>query len=494
MLNKQQIVEDIGYFAREVLGITLHDKQKELITSSAKRIIACCGRKFGKTEASIIKAVHTAIVKPASRILIVSTGEREAKEVLSRLKRMIEKSPLSGIIVDENKSEAKFSNESEVICLPNNPATIRGYSDVRLIILDEASLLQKEIDTAVEPMGITLPDSQLMMIGTPFSKHHFFYEYWTKGNKQNDESIVSFHYPSSCNPHIPAKELQWLKENKSEIIWRRDYMAEWISDMEAFFPMEILEGAILDYPLEYYYAGATKVNVVIGIDWGRKWDQTVVIGLSLLKEFTDHSRPAQDTWFISLFKAFPPNTSWAEMMEGIEILSDNFDIVMCHSESLGLGSQATETLKEWRKFDVREVKTTNAVKQQMFDLIYALLLQGRLILPREPELIRQLSNLRINITESGQSQIRHSEDYKHDDYADALGFAALATKNKFIPESAYTDKKINPDSNRKIPERPIATRLFRAMVCGQDGSRYEPKPEMKPNRRRFPYYIATSGS
>lgn len=111
-----------------------------------------------------------------------------------------------------------------------------------------------------------------------------------------------------------------------------------------------------------------------------------------------------------------------------------FDVRYLVSELNGVGAAPTETLtmQAWAKRELRTrvvgVHTDARRKESAFGTIKLLLQQGRLVLPRHPELLRQLASLQFEERESGQTRIAVPENLGHDDLALALAQAVSAIK------------------------------------------------------------------
>ena len=71
-------------------------------------------------------------------------------------------------------------NGSRIEALPGTEKTIRGFSGVDLLIVDEAARVADELYYAVRPM-LAVSGGRLMMLSTPFGKRGVFYEEWTGG-------------------------------------------------------------------------------------------------------------------------------------------------------------------------------------------------------------------------------------------------------------------------------------------------------------------------
>jgi hypothetical protein len=84
---------------------------------------------------------------------------------------------------------------------------------------------------------------------------------------------------------------------------------------------------------------------------------------------------------------------------------------------------------------VEPVATTAKVKEDAFGFIKLLLQQQRLMLPRHPSLLRQLSALEFSMTEGGSMRIAVPERAGHDDVAMSLALAVLPLmSDELVPQ------------------------------------------------------------
>ena len=74
----------------------------------------------------------------------------------------------------------ELENGSRIITLPGSEKTIRGFSGVGLLLVDEASRVADELYFAVRPI-LAVSGGSLMVLTTPYDKRGVFYEEWTGG-------------------------------------------------------------------------------------------------------------------------------------------------------------------------------------------------------------------------------------------------------------------------------------------------------------------------
>src|ERR1035437_11088243 len=74
-------------------------------------------------------------------------------------------------------------NGSRIVGLPGTEPTIRGFSAVSLLLVDEASRVSDEAYLAVRP-ALATSDGALWLMSTPWGKRGFFYEAGTNGGPE----------------------------------------------------------------------------------------------------------------------------------------------------------------------------------------------------------------------------------------------------------------------------------------------------------------------
>lgn len=424
-LELKQCKEDIAYFAKEVVGVDLWPHQLEFMTSKSRIVVVASARQVGKSTACAIKAIHTAF-SHQSKVLVVSPSLRQSGLMFATIRQYIQEAELlRGSLVDDTKTYIKLSNGSELWCLPDSPAQIRGFSKVSTVIVDEANFCSQELLRAVQYSLLTVQGSQLFMISSPWSTQHWFYRYYQDGQDKKDPTIASFHYTYESSPLIQKDYVERMKDKITEEEYKTEVLGEWIGDEDAYFDYELVESCIADYDL----VDPTHVKEGVvwgGVDWAaRGRDDTVVMFVSKL-HLSDLDPGLKGSVFIVPYYEAYKKTNYSVVIERIIKLSKNFFIQKMISETNGIGDMPSQTL-EGEGIQVEGLFTTAQNKVNGYGRMKILMQAKRLLIPREPELIKQLTNLRYTISESGASMsIAHSKQYPKDDYCDALMFALLA--------------------------------------------------------------------
>jgi hypothetical protein len=162
-------------FAMSV-GIEPDDWQIAVLASDHPRKILCCGRQTGKSTVGAVLAVHKALSTPGATVLVVAPGERQAKLLFSKARRLYELAGHPLPAHSERRTGLELSNGSIIEALPAVERTTRGYS-VDLLICDEAAAVQDVDYHGILPALIATQGEQVLL-STPRGKRGFFYEIW----------------------------------------------------------------------------------------------------------------------------------------------------------------------------------------------------------------------------------------------------------------------------------------------------------------------------
>ena len=130
---------DPAVFATTRLGFSPDEWQIKAMRSTSKRILLNCCRQSGKSTTTAIIALHTAIFRPGSLILLISPSLRQSRELFVKVTGFLKALNHRPNLDEDNKLSITMANKSRVVSLPSSPETIRGFSAVDLLIEDEAA-------------------------------------------------------------------------------------------------------------------------------------------------------------------------------------------------------------------------------------------------------------------------------------------------------------------------------------------------------------------
>jgi hypothetical protein len=221
-------------------GIVPDAWQADLLRSDAKQMILLCSRQSGKSTVSSILAIHEAIYQPNSLILLLSPSLRQSQELFRKLKDVYNalESNVLPQTIEESALRTEFDNGSRIVALPGKEATIRGFSGVSLLVVDEASRVPDELYQAIRPM-LAVSGGRIVLLSTPFGKRGFFYSEWTDG--------ADWHRTRITAEQCPRISPEWLENEKRTIpdFWfKQEFLCEFVETLDSVFSYGDIEAAL----------------------------------------------------------------------------------------------------------------------------------------------------------------------------------------------------------------------------------------------------------
>ncbi len=219
-------------------GFTLDAWQRDVLTSTAHQQILLVTRQGGKSTCSSIRALHRALYTPASLVLLLAPSYRQSKEVFRKVKDALAALPFSAPLASESALELEFTNFSRIVALPGKEATIRGFSGVSLLIVDEASRVTDELIFAVKPM-LAVSGGDILLLSTPWGKRGQFFETWENGGEAWQRTKVTAY---DC-PRISSEWLEQERLSIPEHVFRSEYLVEFVETSDQVFSYDDISRA-----------------------------------------------------------------------------------------------------------------------------------------------------------------------------------------------------------------------------------------------------------
>src|SRR6266446_2752646 len=231
---------DAVAFVREKLAFD-PDEQQMAVLRGGKRGILNCTRQFGKTTVAALKAVHRAYSEPGSLTLLLSPSGRQSGEFIRKAKEFVRRLGIPVRGDGDNKASVLFPNGSRIIGLPESAAKVRGFSNVSLLMFDEASRVTDETYLTMRPT-LAASDGDLWLMSTPNGKRGFLYEEWAHGGPAWERILAT-------GPDCSRLEKRFLEEEraKSERHYRQEYLCEFVEREGAAFSQESIDKAFQDF-------------------------------------------------------------------------------------------------------------------------------------------------------------------------------------------------------------------------------------------------------
>jgi len=164
----------------------------------------------GKSTVVAMLGLAEAVFVPFTKVLLVSRSHRQSKElfgIVTEFYRRLGKPMLARL----NSEEVLLANHSRIVSLPCREETIRGYSHVSLLVIDEAARVPDDVYRAVLPM-LAVSNGRLVCLSTPYGKRGFFYDAWSRGGDDWARIEVPAERISRISSQFLARERRALGE------------------------------------------------------------------------------------------------------------------------------------------------------------------------------------------------------------------------------------------------------------------------------------------
>jgi hypothetical protein len=217
-------------FARRA-GLDPDGWQEELLRGDHRQIILLCARQTGKSSVSALLALYQALSRPGSLVLLLSPSLRQSQELFRKVKDAYAPagSEFCPVAV-ESALRLELANGSRIVSLPGKESTIRGFSGVALLVVDEAARVPDDLYHAVRPM-LAVSGGRLILLSTPFGKRGFFHHEWTDGGPEWHRVKVT---AENC-PRIPKDWLGREREAIGEWWYQQEYQCEFVETDDQVF-------------------------------------------------------------------------------------------------------------------------------------------------------------------------------------------------------------------------------------------------------------------
>jgi hypothetical protein len=220
------------------VGLQLDDWQAEVIRARPKRGLWLCARQTGKTTTALLTTLWTVLYEAPALCLIISPSLRQSSEAFRSFMQLYRKLDGAPRLTSESALRCEIEGGSRVVSLPGTEKTVRGYAGAKLIVCDEAARIDDTLMAAIRPMLATV-DGSLLMLSTPAGKRGTFFTSWTEGGDDWQRVRV----PASACRRLPAWFLEEEKRELGDLMFRQEYLLEFLDDGLAVFPFELVERA-----------------------------------------------------------------------------------------------------------------------------------------------------------------------------------------------------------------------------------------------------------
>lgn len=244
------------------VGLEPDPWQKDFVRSVSPRVLLNCCRQSGKSTSTASLALHTAIFESESLILLLSQAERQSKELLLKVLQQYRALGRPVPADAENKLTLELSNGSRILALPGKDGdTIRGYSGVRLLVVDEASRVSDMLYRSIRPM-LAVSGGRLLGLSTPFGKRGWWYEAWASTQKWHRFQVTA----EQC-PRITPEFLEEERATMGALFYSSEYDCKFVDNISQVFATDLVDAAF-SHDVDPWFPAMGGSNVwVSSSDW-----------------------------------------------------------------------------------------------------------------------------------------------------------------------------------------------------------------------------------
>jgi hypothetical protein len=464
LLNDRSLSEWQRTILKSIYGLALNDKELLIYQEGTGRDIylereqeeasIIGGRRGGKTKIGCIIAIYEAFRGhnlPRGEmgfVILLARTMSQARVAFRVIRHLIHSSPiLRKLVVRETRNEIELNNGVVICCYPCSYSSVRGVTVVAAIC-DEmafwyhdenAANPEQEVLDALRPGMATATRSKLIKVSTPFKKEGIL---WNEFQRRGELDYLVWQAPTvNMNPTISSTVLE-RAQARDDRKFRREFMAEFSEDLSSWIDSEILDGCVVrnrkDLPR------VPHVNYLAAIDPGFVHSDFafVIAHLSAGNVIIDRLVGWRGT------KKAPVAFEWA--CEQIASILHEFGINSVFGDQYCAPVIRQELMK--RSIYFEQLNFDSNTRPQIFGNLHHLLVQSKIEIPDDPELLRQFRSLDEIKTSRGRIDIRASGNSR-DDLAVVVALAAYQLIERPAPNPGVTLGLSRSTALNVIPER-----------------------------------------
>ncbi len=281
----------------------------------------------------------------------------------------------------------------------DNPDSLRGEG-LDFVVMDECAFMQKEAWTEAIRPALSDRQGKALFISTPKGRNWFWEAYMRGVN--GEEGWESWTFPTSSNPYIEPAEIEAAKRDLPEMIFRQEYLAEFIDDSGGVF-RRVQEAAVLE-PKEYEQGR----QYVAGVDVAASVDFTVVTVLDA---------ETKEMVYLDRFN----RVDYPVLIDRLEAVYNRYHLTSMVVESNSIGRPVIDELVA-RGLNIVPFTTTSATKQAIIQNLQAAFENGQILVLNDQILVGELLSFESKRNASGGFSYS-APDGMHDDCVLSLAIA-----------------------------------------------------------------------
>ncbi len=222
-------------------GIEPDPWQSGVLRSAAPRLLLNCCRQSGKSTTTAALAVHTAVYEPGALVLLLSPSLRQSGELFKKALALYRALGRPVPAVAETALSLELEHGSRIVSLPGSEQTTRGFSGVRLLVIDEASRVEDPLYFSIRPM-LAVSGGRLVALSTPWGKRGWWHDAWVDGGADWGRVEV----PATACPRISPAFLEEERRALGPLWFASEYECKFVDTVDQVFSHELVMRAVTD--------------------------------------------------------------------------------------------------------------------------------------------------------------------------------------------------------------------------------------------------------
>lgn len=426
-------------------GLPLHDDEldqwhaltrRKAPQSASSELWLVVGRRGGKSQAAALLAVLEAAfffeqdkLAPGevATVRVMAADKAQARTVFRYVSGLLRSNPmLEALIISQDKESIELSNR---VCIEIGTASYRsarGYS-YKAIIADEVAFWRDaesanpdvEILKAVRP-GLATLGGPLIALSSPYARRGALWSTYRKHYGQEGRILVAQAPSRMMNPTLPLHVVQEAYQDDPAAA-AAEYGAEFRTDVESYVSVEALEACTRQSHPEIMPSSGQHYSAFVDPSGGSVDAFTLAIC---------HMDRESGVVIVDAIRSTKPPFSPES------VVSEYCDLLKSYRCNTVTGdAYAGEWPRE--QFSKRGIqyRKSDRAKSELYRDLLPLINSGRVELPPDSQLLRELQGLERRTSRAGRDTIDHAPN-SHDDLANAVAGAVVYAKKP--PGVIYT--------------------------------------------------------
>jgi hypothetical protein len=396
-----------------------------------KEMWVVAGRRSGKDSVASGVAAHMAgsfqsngILRPGERATVACLAvDRAQAAILHKYIRgyFTELPALKAMVRREVTDGLELKNGVDIVVTTSDYRAVRGRSYL-LAVLDEVAFWRdsetslnpdREIFRSLAPGMVTLPQSLLIGITSPFKRSGLAYDRWQRYFGKDDDRVLVVHCPSvALNPTLAESEIAAAMAD-DPLAARSDFLAEWRDDLAGYIPRDLLERCVERGVMVRPYERGRRYYAFLDAAEGLSAN-----GDSFAAAIA-HAQRDRDTDLLVLdwLQEWKPPFNPADIVRAVAGVLDEFHLAEVTADAHAAGFVTAELSKAGKKLVACDLD-----KSSLYLELLPRLSAGRVRLVDSDRVISQFCALERRALSGGHDRVDHARGGR-DDLANAVAGA-----------------------------------------------------------------------